>query len=511
MIIRDILIQDLEKFNQIKPIPTYNDKLPQTYASFLISRLKKINKLQDEDLQSLQNQLNEWIKDGKLNVRLPNGLEFQHVLCSVLKFIKMASDINSKEAKSTHRKAHPEKNYLTNNKIPTRLIKYGIASYLNDGDTHSLARSGVNLHSVLKEDLNKRALKQLLQAVIEDDEQTVTCILKLKPHFLLIEPANLGIKEIENKRTGQRFLTEKVFIMAQKLQRPKTTNILFRHFDNVERIKMPHEAKGNEKKDGQSELLKQWIFPVDHEEQKHWSEQLKISLNRHTIFIQDHFIQLIEILASDKSIQIKELNHEEKDNQEVLILNPSKETVLALKAFRNMLLPEEAVAIDKYFDIVYLLVSACHVYVSHSNFMLKYPNDNNDLMYKTYNPKKIFYQDNYSMAVYRNCVIGFIISLLDPEIQKKLHLLMLDKPGLDIDELYYRKPKGSVVGPGFTFPCNLMNFTKERWDFWAVRIANSTAAIVEQMQQQFTNLNSECMAKAMLLPKPSNPATISRA
>ena len=110
----------------------------------------------------------------------------------------MSSNRISKKVKATppvQRKSQLPKTSLANNRVPARVIRYGIAGFLNDADAHSLSRSGVNLHSALDEDFDKRALKQLLQAMIDHDLPKVTRILQCKPNLLLIEPSELGIKK----------------------------------------------------------------------------------------------------------------------------------------------------------------------------------------------------------------------------------------------------------------------------------------------------------------------------
>lgn len=67
---------------------------------------------------------------------------------------------------------------------------------------------------VLQTEFNKCILINLLQAVIDDEQKTVSKILDGNPGLLLLDPKSMGILKIQSKLTLQIFLCEKPFIMA---------------------------------------------------------------------------------------------------------------------------------------------------------------------------------------------------------------------------------------------------------------------------------------------------------
>lgn len=219
-------------------------------------------------------------------------------------------------------------------------------------------------------------MRELVQAVIDDDFSTVDIILDFDPLLLKIEPSEFGITEVESQLTWQRFKTENVFIMAQKLHRLKIMETMLPHFEKLEQAR---ETKCNYQ-DLQTEVMQQWIMP-------------SFNANRGMMrfdklqeeYIETYFLPLINTIAEDKVVGI-----DEHVNANTVI---DVKTELELEAFRKKILPNEAVAIDNYVDIEVLYIAANKAFDLH------------DKKCNHWGQKHIYTQR----------VIGFIQTLLSPE------------------------------------------------------------------------------------------------
>lgn len=332
-----------------------------------------------------------------------------------------------KKSPAIQRKSQPADAFI--NKIPPQLIKYLITNFLNDKDVMSLSCSTFHMHTTLKDNLKKHALKQLLQAMIDDDRPKVISILHAKPELLILEPADVGIKKIESKKTWQQFRTEKVFIMAQKLKRLEMMKILLPFFKNMSPIKKTNDIK---------------------EDTKQSTEILQIKN------MNDLLLKLITTITSDNSIKINKSDH-------ALPLDMNKDTELALETFRKRLLPDEAVAIDDYFDIEQFLIAAYKAYENHLS-SCEHPT--------------IYFNNWPQRDVYAIFVIGFLQSLVSPEYGKIIceglfnvaaeNKKISDRSStltLINNRSFYRASRNANSGLGFNFLCSLYNGIpiKEAW------------------------------------------------
>jgi len=235
----------------------------------------------------------------------------------------MASGRSPKSSKSLHEEknipdpAAPRRPQSANShlhKIPAD-IQLLSSSFLDTKSLGSLASSCALFSTVLKDDLDKRALDKLLQAVIDDDRATVKRILDKNPALLLVNPADHGVQQIESQKTWQIFKTKKVLTMARKRNQLEMIKVLMPYF-----AKLPDSA---------AELAKQWeageVKPANYD------EILLPILN-----------QIVNDPPEDK--------------------NPSEATEAALTAFRTLLLPDTAIDLDNYFDMEQFLLAAYTIY-----------------------------------------------------------------------------------------------------------------------------------------------------
>jgi len=283
---------------------------------------------------------------------------------------------------------------------------------------------------ILKNVYRPKLIRELLQAVVDDDIHTAKFILDFDPKLLLLESANNDVTEIESKNTWHKFLTERPFIMAQKLKRLEMTKTLFSYFEHLEN---ENHFQTTDAKNETLEIVKQWVLPseISAEEQKQQSEKLQQE------YIKIYFASLIETMAADNHVTVKwELDNEIKF-YEARITNISKITESALETFRTQLLPETAIAIDKYVDIGQILIAA---YKAYEIFFGRFQN---------WNQRDLF-------AI---CVIGFIQSLVSPELAKifcpDIGDSLSDTFQLKNGQSFYRAARDSHSGLGFNFFCSI--------------------------------------------------------
>src|SRR5579872_6493727 len=134
------------------------------------------------------------------------------------------------------RLAPPQKASLLS--VPAAVLNRVLFPCINGAkDVANLSGSSFGLYANVKTERDRRVeqlkqqLQQFLQAFIDDDRKTFRTLLKLNPDLLEINPAELGITEIESKLTWQRFKTESVWMMAQKLERIEMLKIILSHFE----------------------------------------------------------------------------------------------------------------------------------------------------------------------------------------------------------------------------------------------------------------------------------------
>lgn len=294
---------------------------------------------------------------------------------------------------NTRRKIQPSSKLLTN--IPYDVFRGKLIPLLNDAkDIINLSYSCFDLYRYSEEDINKRTLKQLLQAIVEDDQAKAKNILlhastKRLLFLLTKDPVTLGIKEIvfnsPDKSLSLRFKTKKVFIFAQMLKRTEMIRLILPYFDKL--------------KEHTFEKVAQWKMPkpLNASQQKTMQDY----------YIEKFFLPLIFKFAADTTIDVKcHTNNEVKLYKEGQVLSLNASTVSAIDEFKKNLLPQTAIDFDKidhplnlnpdnYVDIEEFLAAACQAYVTHINQ----------------------FQNQHQRNAYSICIVGFIISLLGTEDQ----------------------------------------------------------------------------------------------
>jgi len=196
---------------------------------------------------------------------------------------------------------------------------------------------------------------KLLQAIIDDDRETVKKILDKTPELLEVEPDKALV--IESQKTWQRFRAEKPFVMALKRNQLEMVKVLLPYFEKLE--------------NGAQVALAQWASAEND------LMQQKERTARHS------FKSLIDVIAKEfcpNGIKGK----------------LSEATEKALEEFRKTVLPDEAVALSDYYDIEQLLIA----------------------VYQAYDDAFNTFQNHKQRNIFSVKVIGFIQSLLTPEDDK---------------------------------------------------------------------------------------------
>lgn len=380
--------------------------------------------------------------------------------------------------------------------MPSYVFRGALTPFLSDAkDLANLSNSCVFFHLNSKTELNKRVLQTLLQAVIDDDKQTVTNILSHATperlnYLLTTDPTQVGIQEIESKKTWLRIKPQPVFITAQRMNFPAMTSHLFPYFDKQPELKLTR--------------CQQWVKsdPLTAAEQKIMQDH----------YVEKYFLPLIVTLSGDNTIQVlMERNNETGLYKEGRVLNPSPETQLALDDFRKKVLPEQTIDLDRldtpkslgqldnYVNIEQLFIAAYRAYETHFNT----------------------FQNWDQRYAYSICVIGFIIPLFGPEDGKKfckglyyiVNNIEPDQPNPNASSLqladghsFYRSSRISLHGAGFNFLCDTFAGVGSVGACGTVNgFADELENYVKQKQQSFANLSNESIAPQGQVQKNSNP------
>jgi hypothetical protein len=263
------------------------------------------------------------------------------------------------------------------------LLKEGLQTLLESITDKKLP---AEKRKALKHACQSRLTLLLCQAVIDDDIATTELILDFDPRLLMIEPASEEVTEIESKLTWRKFLTEKPFIMAQKLNRFEMTKTILPYFERLENACKTESEKLN--------VTKQRVLPalLDEKEQKQQDEKLQ------QLYFKDYIEPLINMIVVDPYA----------DGQ----INHATET--ALETFKKLLLPDNAQSLDNAINIEQLLFAA----------------------YKAYDRYFNTFQNWAQRDIYAIKVIGFIQSLISPELAKAY-----------CEGLYHVMVNGRQIGP----------------------------------------------------------------
>jgi len=287
--------------------------------------------------------------------------------------------------------------------LPDEIIRWGISTWASNAVLARLSKSSVCLFSICNDGLTTRAMQALLQAVIDDDREKVKKILDSRPDLLVLEPAEKFVSEVKSQLTWQIFEAEKPLVMALKRNQVKMVEILLSYFEKLE--------------DGAQKALEQWEN----------AEKALKNRNRSV-----DFSSLIEVIAQ-----------EDFSNDKL-----RKNTEKKLGEFRKTVLPDEAIALDDYFDIEQLLITA----------------------YKAFDEGFYVFQNKDQRNVFCINVIGFIQSLLSPEYAKVFcqGLWHVIDDGEEISDRaarlrllgggksFYRDDRQAEVGLGFKYLCSAL-------------------------------------------------------
>lgn len=303
------------------------------------------------------------------------------------------------------RKAQPSTMLLA--KIPAAVYRGVLTPFIPKGNA-AISELSVGFYKQTKEDANKQALIKLQRAVLDDDQKTITAILdgatpqRLR-YLLTTNPADVGIPDILSNTPGrstfQRFKSEPIFKMAQGLRRPEAVMLIAPYFERSEELI--------------KERAKQWVLPKPYSE----AEQ-KIMQD---YYIKKYFHPIIKTLAADNTIRVPWEKNPKTNLFEANILHPSQATSATIDAFRNKLLPEEAIDLDKL-DTPSSL-GAADSYVDMEQFFKAAVRacDEHFAVFGNDDEREWDRRKAYSIAF-----LGLIIPLLGPEHGKKFCASLYD-------------------------------------------------------------------------------------
>lgn len=201
-----------------------------------------------------------------------------------------------------------------------------------------LSRTCSSFHGFFKPELIKRACRQLWQAVVDDDRQTVKRILDSKPE-LLLDKAQKGIA-IQSQLSWLIIDAENegALSIAAKRKQIKMIELLLPYYDKLEQTEGVIKAK--------AEGLAAWKA---YEIQKNADGEDEIVIPR--LYV-GYAKSLIEVFKEETFPNGREGKLSEKTED-------------ALKLLFNILLPKKAVRLDDYIDPELFLLVLYKVYFDH--------------------------------------------------------------------------------------------------------------------------------------------------
>lgn len=349
---------------------------------------------------------------------------------------------NKKLIKSNlSRVSQSSKNKLA--KLHAPLTESALSPYLDNHDLARLSTSCVTLYTQTDKIRQKRALLQLLQAMLHDEPLIVSHILKSYPEFLFAKPENYRITEIESQYTWLRYLItgESVFSIAQKLGLVDMVKIMIPYFiKEIKKEKMCNE-------DHPSEPEKQWFMPSPS---SNLEEEYKRQEEQHVLrekYIQKYLSAPIKALESDSTIQVYWKENPENKCFEAKIDNASDNTIKAFELLREEIFKPKA--INDCIDTHQLLRAAYEGWYDVK--------DRFNIPFLT-----IHQRDAYAILM-----IGFIESLVEPKLGqilcKHFNKCLIGPNSVEPLKLkdgrsFYRLDRDSHSGLGFNFFCSLQYF-----------------------------------------------------
>jgi hypothetical protein len=293
--------------------------------------------------------------------------------------------------KSENTNVQPKSQENTNNHLANKSqVEEGLAiprlrHYLDASHLAALAATHRDCNAFFQPLVLQRMLKSFLQAVVDDDRNTVQATLDSRPELLLENFENRPA--IESQLTWQVFTAEPVVKILIKRGQIEMLKCILPYFEKLERKGALVQAKHY--------VLKQ--IEQAHEEMQ---QQPLLDLDALVTQITDG---LDEITIGDMTSHIID-----KFNGGIPERPVTEWTGERLKekiqSFRDTLLPQKAVSLSNYYNI------ELHLYASIAASEQLYQLEGFDNM-----------GQNLSIAVYyQMMVVGFLQSLVNPELAKTI-------------------------------------------------------------------------------------------
>lgn len=320
---------------------------------------------------------------------------------------------------------------ILNRDIPQLLAR----RYLSLQDASRLSQSCQLLWRQVKPELDIKQVQVFMQAVIDDDRDTVRVLLELNPALLLAEPNEMVI---ESQLTWQRFYAENALAMAVKRKQIEMIKILLPYYDKLVAACVTPEQK-EEMTTAKALEMSEW-----QEYEIKVNEVDENDADEVEFVIPPAYADIIQNLINVFSQEALPEDSPEKH------LSPTAEA--ALTQLFNMLLPEQGVKLDNYFDIELLFYAVCKMYDEQFN------------VFADWNQRQAF------------CirVMGIIQSVLPPETAKELceglYYVIENRPVGELaaslklkgGQPFYRSSRDSYSGLGFEYLCGCWGWREVR-------------------------------------------------
>lgn len=327
-----------------------------------------------------------------------------------------------------------------NRKVPTlkdtafkALTKQGLfredikATYISPGQITIEGKNGL-FPSVFVDKVTQR----FLQAVINDDRETVAAMLDKMPQLLLVTP-DPGLV-IESQHTWQKFYAEPALTMACKLKQIKMTELLLSYYD-----KLPQDDDVIKAKTAGLCAWKPYVTEENADDET-------------VILIPQEYASLAQSLV-DAFREETFPNGIPGENNIPRNIELSEPTEAALLSLLDILVPKQAVKLDECIDAELLLLAIYQAYVNN---------------FDTFN------QNWNKLDALCIRVMGLIQSALIPETGKifceSLYDVVIEMDRGKVREIspmanahmlkggekFYRENRDSRDGNGFEFLCDVI-------------------------------------------------------
>lgn len=322
----------------------------------------------------------------------------------------------------------------------------------------------------------KKLMAKFLQAVVDDDRDTVTAILDVNPELVFIDPSPNLI--IESQLTWQKFYAENSLQMAIKCKQIEMIKILLLYYDKLEQTEEVINTK--------IRALSAWEA---YEIQKNAEGEDEIVIPPEYASLSQSLIDAFKEETFPNGIP--------GNDGTAMNVALGEKTELALSSLLDILVPKSAVMLDEHIDIELLLLAILKAY--RDNFTSF-----------NYNWNRL---DAFSIRV-----IGLIQSALPAEAgklwcegladvvaaielkQEKQISARAVSRRLITGESLYRSSRAARVGIGFYFLCGVFGERRMSRRFGCSsarsRVPTPWKNYVKQKQQFFGTLRSLSASQA---------------